>query len=180
MKFLNTQLAGVFEIDIDAISDERGFFARAFCADEFAAQGLETQYIQTSLSFNEKKGTLRGLHFQTVPYAETKIVRCMAGSIFDVVVDIRPNSPTRGKWQSFTLSAENKKSLYIPAGFAHGFQSLAPSTEVFYMISQKYSPEHARTLLWKDAELAINWPLANPIISQKDSAGTPLASFLKV
>lgn len=168
LKFIETPLSGLLVIQIEAIGDARGFFARTFCAREFAKLGLDATVAQCNLSFNEKAGTLRGLHYQAAPYEEAKLVRCVSGAIFDVVVDLRADLPTYLQSYSVELSAENRLALFIPRGFAHGFQALVDHTEVSYMMSEFYHPESGRGLRWDDPELAIEWPLANPIMSDKD------------
>lgn len=173
MKFSETPLAGAYTIDLDRIEDERGFFARSYCAREFATLGLDDGVVQCNVSFNCRAGTLRGMHFQAEPYGEAKLVRCTLGRILDVIVDIRPDSPTRGRWFAAELSAENRRMLFIPRGFAHGFQTLADNSEVFYQMSAFYEPSAARGLRWDDPALAIDWPIAEPIVSEKDR-GYPL------
>lgn len=169
MIFRETKLAGVFVIDAEPIADERGAFARTFCAHEFAAHGLETAIAQCSASFNAKKGTLRGLHFQAPPHSEAKLVRVTAGAIYDVAVDLRAGSPTYGQWAAAELTAENRRMLYIPKGCAHGFQSLTDASELFYQIAEFYEPASARGLRWDDDDLAITWPDRDaPILSERD------------
>lgn len=170
MKFIKTSLAGLYVIEIEPLNDDRGFFARSFCAREFEALGLEPTVAQCNISFNEKAGTLRGLHYQTLPFEEAKLIRCTQGAIHDVAVDLRPNSPTHLKWFAAELTAENRRMMFIPRGFAHGFQTLVDKSEVFYLMSEFYHPESARGLRWDDPTLGIIWPLANPIISDKDRA----------
>jgi len=164
-----TPIPGAFLIEAERHEDSRGWFSRTYCAEEFSDMGLETSFAQCSSSFNEMRGTLRGLHYQTVPYSETKLVRCVRGAIFDVVVDIRPDSATFGKWIAAELSGADGSMLYIPKGCAHGFQTLAPNTEIFYQISTPYKAEHCSGIRWNDPGLDIDWPLANPIISERDS-----------
>jgi dTDP-4-dehydrorhamnose 3,5-epimerase len=170
MKFAATPLSGAYVIDAQRAEDERGFFARAFCAEEFAAHGLAAPVNQCSISFNARKGTLRGLHFQAVPHAEDKLVRCTSGAIFDVIVDLRSGSPTARQWFGTELTALNHRSLYIPQGFAHGFISLADRTEVLYMISVPYAADFARGLRWNDPALGIRWPMEPVVISARDAA----------
>lgn len=172
MKFVETELRGAFIIEPERLEDERGFFARVFCEREFAANGLETRFVQCSVSFNRLKGTLRGLHYQAPPHEETKTVRCTSGAIYDVIVDLRRDSPTFRRWTVAEISASNHLMLYVPEGFAHGFQTLRDDTEVFYQMSEFYHPEHARGVRWNDPAFAIRWPLADPIVSQRD-AGFP-------
>jgi len=169
MIFRETKLAGVFVIDAEPIADERGAFARTFCAREFAAHGLDAAIAQCSASFNAKKGTLRGLHYQASPHAEAKLVRVTAGAVYDVAVDLRAGSPTYGQWAATELTAENRRMLYIPKGCAHGFQTLADASEVFYQIGEFYEPASGRGLRWNDADLAIPWPdKTAPILSERD------------
>jgi dTDP-4-dehydrorhamnose 3,5-epimerase len=158
MIFTETDLPGSYVIDLEPLTDDRGFFARTFCADTFAGRGLEAHVSQTSVSFNRRRGTLRGLHFQAPPHAETKIVRCTAGAIFDVIVDIRTRSASFGRWFGVELNAANRRSLYIPDGFAHGFQTLVDDVEVQYQMSVPYHPASARGIRWNDARLNIGWP----------------------
>lgn len=170
MNFIKTGFAGLFVIEINAINDARGFFARSFCVREFENLGLDPAVAQCNISFNEKAGTLRGLHYQAAPFEEAKLVRCTSGAIYDVVVDIRNGSPTYLQWYTVELTAENHRMIFIPKGFAHGFQTLVEGSEVFYMMSEFYHPESARGLRWNDPALAVRWPLANPIVSEKDQA----------
>ena len=170
MRFVELPIAGAFRIELDRIEDERGFFARTFCAEEFRARGLKTVFVQRSISFNARKGTLRGLHYQAVPHAETKTVRCTAGAAFDVMVDLRRSSATFGRWHGETIAADNHVILYIPAGCAHGFQTLADATELAYEIEPAYVPAAARGLAFNDPRLAVAWPLADPILSAADRA----------
>jgi dTDP-4-dehydrorhamnose 3,5-epimerase len=168
MLFQPTKLAGAYLIDLQQVADERGFFARAWCAQEFADQGLDTALVQCNLSFNTRQGTVRGMHYQQAPCAETKLVRCISGALYDVIIDLRPESSTFLQWLGVTLSAENRTMLYIPKGFAHGFQTLADNTEVFYQMSNYYAPTYARGLRWNDPHFAIEWPLAVTVISARD------------
>ena len=168
MKFSPTALADACIIDIEPVPDERGFFARSWCREEFAKHGLNPDLAQCSLSFNKKRGTLRGMHYQAKPHEETKVVRCTRGAIYDVIVDLRPESSTLRKWIAVELSADNRRMLYIPAGFAHGFQSLTDDTEVFYQISAPYHPESARGIRWDDPAFGIEWPATKLVISDKD------------
>jgi len=170
MIFNESPLAGAYVIGMTHLADERGFFARTFAVDEFAARGLRPAITQCSVSFNAKKATLRGLHYQAAPHAEDKIVRCTAGAIFDVIVDLRTESPTHRQWFGTELSADNRLSLYIPQGFAHGFISLTDAAEVFYMISVAHAPAHARGIRWDDPSLKIRWPLAPAVIAARDAA----------
>lgn len=168
MIFRETPLAGAFVLEAERIEDERGFFARSYSREEFAAHGLDPDIAQCSISFNHRRGTLRGLHFQTAPFEEVKLVRCTRGSIWDVIVDIRPGSPTRGRHFAVELSAEARNALYIPKGFAHGFITLEDEAEVFYQISAPYSAEHARGYRWDDPTFAIPWPEPATVISERD------------
>ena len=171
MRFTELEIAGVYLIEVDPQPDERGFFARTFCVREFEERGLITTIAQCSTSFNARRGTLRGLHYQVSPHEEAKVVRCTSGAIVDVVVDVRPSSPTFGKWRSAELSAVNRRMLYVPPGVAHGFQTTEDGTEVFYQISTAYVADASRGLRWDDPRLAIEWPLPdNRIISQRDSS----------
>ena len=171
MKFVATELQGLMLVQPERLADERGDFARTYCARAFAEHGLEPRFVQCSVSRNPRAGTLRGLHFQVAPHEEAKLVRTAAGSIFDVAVDLRPESASYLRWFGVELSAANGWALYIPAGFAHGFQTLAPDTEVFYMMSADYVAEAARGVRWDDPTLAIAWPpAAHRIISGKDRA----------
>jgi len=168
MIFQETPLAGAFVIDPERITDGRGYFARTWCVAEFAAHGLSTALVQCNTSFNTQRGTLRGMHFQIDPHPEIKLVRCTRGGIFDVIVDLRPDSPTCHRWVGVELSPENGRLLYIPAGFAHGFQTLHDATEVAYQMSEFFHPESARGVRWNDPKLAITWPLAAVNLSEKD------------
>ncbi len=155
-------------MDIDPIYDERGFFARVRCGEEFSSRGLNSVFQQDSISFNRKKGTLRGMHYQAPPFAETKVVRCTRGAVYDVALDLRIDSPTFCHWFAVELTAENRKMLYVPAGFAHGFQTLADSCEVLYQISEAYRPAFARGVRWNDPAFQIRWPISAPILSPRD------------
>jgi dTDP-4-dehydrorhamnose 3,5-epimerase len=166
--FTETTLQGAFVIDLEPLEDERGHFARSFCREEFAPRGLKTDVAQCNVSFNRKKGTLRGLHFQSSPKAEAKLVRCTRGAIHDVIIDLRPDSPTYCKWTSVELTDRNLKMLYVPEEFAHGFQTLVDDSEVFYQMFEFYSPEHASGVRWDDPAFGIRWPLDPPILSPKD------------
>jgi dTDP-4-dehydrorhamnose 3,5-epimerase len=168
MMLTQTILPGAFLIEPQRREDERGFFARTWCRREFEEHGLDPRLVQCSISYNRKAGTLRGMHFQREPHAEAKLVRCTAGAIHDVLVDLRPSSPTYLSWIAVELTAENRRALYVPAGLAHGFQTLVDDTEVFYQISEFYHPESADGVRWDDPLFRIRWPLANPILSPKD------------
>jgi dTDP-4-dehydrorhamnose 3,5-epimerase len=170
MRFLEAEMSGVRLIELDPICDERGFFSRTFCIREFAAQGLETSYVQHSLSYSAQRGTLRGLHFQAEPHSEVKVVDCAKGALWDVILDLRPKSLTYRKWQAFELTAENRRQLYIPAGFAHGFQTLCNDTEARYLISAFHAPLAARGVRYDDPFFAIKWPMPVEVISAKDAA----------
>jgi dTDP-4-dehydrorhamnose 3,5-epimerase len=175
LKFVPAPLAGAFLVELDRLDDERGFFARAFCQDEFRAHGLSPAIAQCNVSWNRRRGTLRGLHFQVAPHEEAKLVRCTRGAIWDVMVDLRPASATKLRWHAVELSADNRRALYIPEGFAHGFQTLVDDSEVLYQMSAFYHPECARGLRWDDPAIAIRWPLAEPIVSDKDRSYALLA-----
>jgi dTDP-4-dehydrorhamnose 3,5-epimerase len=170
MIFTESPLPGAFLIDMAPITDERGFFARAYCAEEFAAKGLGIELRQCSVSHNTRKGTLRGLHYQKAPHEEHKLVRCTVGAIFDVIVDIRPRSPHYRRWFGTQLTAENRRSLFIPPGFAHGFITLSDDTEVYYMISVPHAPAHGQGFRWNDPAFAIEWPLPPSVISPRDAS----------
>lgn len=170
MKFVETQLKGAFVIDPDRVHDERGFFSRVFCEKTLLEQGLEYRFPQCGVSFNRNRGTLRGLHYQMPPHAETKIVRCTAGVIYDVIVDIRVKSTTYKHWVGVELSAANHRMIYVPSGFAHGFQTLEDNCEVFYQISTQYNADSARGVHYQDPDLAIKWPLSVTVISKRDRA----------
>jgi len=168
MIFKETKLKGAYIIEIEPIGDERGFFARSFCAKEFEKYGLNSSIAQCNISYNQKKGTLRGMHYQVPPHEETKLVRCTMGAIYDVIIDLRPDSPTFKQWVATELLANNRRMLYIPEGVAHGFQTLEDHTEVFYQISEFYHPESARGIRWDDPNFSIPWPVSPLIISKRD------------
>jgi dTDP-4-dehydrorhamnose 3,5-epimerase len=170
MLFRSTGLAGVRLIDLEPARDERGLFARTFCTRELAAQGLETGFVQHSISVTERVGSVRGMHFQKSPHEEVKLLRCIRGAIHDVLIDIRPDSPTYGRCEAYELTAENRRQLYVPAGLAHGFQTLLPDTEVGYLISAFYAPAAAAGIRHDDPAFAIAWPLPVADISPKDRA----------
>jgi dTDP-4-dehydrorhamnose 3,5-epimerase len=163
-------LQGVFRVVLEQLQDERGFFARTFCAREFAAAGLNANVAQGNVTISTRRGTLRGLHFQRPPHAEAKLVRCVQGAIYDVVVDIRRESDTFGRWEAFELTGENFLSLYIAEGFAHGFQTLTANAQVLYNMSEYYQPESSGGIRWNDPTLAITWPISDPVISARDAA----------
>jgi dTDP-4-dehydrorhamnose 3,5-epimerase len=169
MRFVETPLPGAYVIELEPVHDERGFFARTWCRDELAEQGLVAELAQCSLSRNARRGTLRGLHFQRPPHEETKIVRCVAGAIFDVIVDLRRASESHGRWFGAELTAESGRALYIPAGFAHGFQTLTDGADVEYAISVPYAPGFSDGVAWDDPAFAIDWPPAGErVISERD------------
>jgi dTDP-4-dehydrorhamnose 3,5-epimerase len=166
--FTETQLQGAFIIEPERLEDTRGFFARTWCRREFEDQGLNSRLVQCSISFNNKKGTLRGMHYQTPPYAEAKLVRCTSGSIYDVLIDLRPESSTFKQHCAIVLSADNRKLLYVPENFAHGFQTLEDNTEIFYQMSEFYAPESAQGVRWNDPAFSIEWPDDKRIIVERD------------
>lgn len=171
MIFTETQIPGAFVIAPERREDERGFFARTWCQHEFAAHGLNPQLAQCNISFNARRGTLRGMHYQAEPHPEAKLVRCTQGAIYDVVVDLRPASPTYKQWLAVELSADNRLQLYIPEGLAHGFQTLTDQVEVFYQMSEFYQPEAARGVRWDDPAFQIEWPAVDHrVLSPKDLA----------
>ena len=158
MRFLPTALPGVLVVEPELREDDRGFFARTWCRDEFASAGIPTGWTQCNVSFNRRAGTLRGMHWQAAPHEEAKLVRCTAGAAYDVVLDVRAGSPTFGKWTAVELTAANRLAVFIPGGFAHGFQTLADGTELFYHMSATYHPESARGVRWDDPAFGITWP----------------------
>jgi dTDP-4-dehydrorhamnose 3,5-epimerase len=168
MRFEATNLRDARLIHLELARDSRGFFARTFCVSEFAAHGLETNFPQHSVSSNTRRGTVRGIHFQREPHSEVKLVRCLKGAIWDVIIDIRPNSPTYCSWQGFELSEHNNRQLYIPKGFAHGFQTLTENTEVNYLISEVYAPQAASGIRYNDPRFSSEWPQPINNISDKD------------
>ncbi len=168
MIFLETVVKGAFLIEPERQEDTRGFFARTWCESECGARGLNTRVVQCSVSFNKRRGTLRGLHYQAPPHEEAKLVRCTRGSIYDVIVDLRPDSPTFRQHVAVVLSAENGRLLYVPEGCAHGFQTLEDDTEVSYQMSEFYSPDHARGVRWNDPAFGIEWPADERIILDRD------------
>jgi dTDP-4-dehydrorhamnose 3,5-epimerase len=180
MIFKETDLKGSYLVDIEPKNDSRGFFARYFCEREFSSLGLNTTWRQINNSLTINTGTLRGLHFQVPPHSETKLVRCVQGSIWDVIVDLRAESPCYGQWFGTELSAENRRMMYVPPGFAHGFISLQPRSEIIYLVSTYYNPDAERTLLWCDEDASISWPIEPKEISPKDSQGLPLSAILPV
>jgi len=171
MIFTQSTISEVFTIEPKLLEDSRGFFARMFCENEFADHGLEHHFVQCNLSYNGFKGTVRGMHFQKSPYEEVKLVRCTRGAIFDVVVDFRSDSPTYLQWFGTELSESNRKMLYVPRGFAHGYQTLTEGAEVFYQVSEFYTPGSEGGLNWKDPAIGIDWPIEDAkFISDKDAS----------
>jgi dTDP-4-dehydrorhamnose 3,5-epimerase len=168
--FRETALRGAWIVELEPREDERGFFARSWCEDEFAEHGLTTRIAQCNISWNARRGTLRGLHFQAEPHAEVKLVRCVRGAIYDVIVDLRPSSPSYKHWVGVELTAENRHTLYVPERFAHGFQTLVDDTELFYQVSEPHAPSAERGVRWDDPAFAIAWPIPDPILSDKDRA----------
>jgi dTDP-4-dehydrorhamnose 3,5-epimerase len=168
MKFCETRISGVFEICLELRPDERGFFARSWCQKEFADHGLNSKLVQCNISRNTRKGTLRGMHFQEAPFSETKIVRCTRGSVYDVVIDLRPDSKTFKNWIAVTLTEKAGNSMYIPDGCAHGFLTLTDGADVFYQMSEFYKPEAARGVRWNDSAFGIHWPAEVKVISERD------------
>jgi dTDP-4-dehydrorhamnose 3,5-epimerase len=170
MIFNQTKIPGLFEIDIEPVSDARGFFARSWCRKEFEAHGLNPRLAQCNVSFNAKKGTLRGLHYQDAPFAEAKVVRCTQGAIYDVIVDLRPDSATFTNWLGLELTSSRRNMVYIPEGCAHGFLTLEDNTELFYQMSEFYHPELSRGVRWNDPAFQIDWPSEVQVISERDSS----------
>lgn len=170
MIFQETELKGVFLIKVEKKQDERGFFARSWCASEFEERNLDSRFVQCNISHNAKKGTIRGLHYQSDPFGESKLVRCTKGKLFDVVVDVRPKSPTFCKWISIVLSSSEYNMIYIPRGYAHGFQTLEDDTDVFYQMSEFFHPECSRGYSWDDPAFGIQWSLPCSTISERDKS----------
>ncbi len=168
MFFRDTKIAGAFEIDLDVKVDERGFFARTWCREEFKAHGLSSSLAQCSLSFNPRRGTLRGMHYQAAPYAETKLVRCTRGAIYDVIIDLRPQSPSFKNWVAAVLTSENRRMVYVPEGCAHGFLTLEDQSEIFYQMTEFYNAESGRGVRWNDPAFQIAWPQSVQVISERD------------
>jgi dTDP-4-dehydrorhamnose 3,5-epimerase len=168
LRFIETPLAGAFLIDPERIEDERGFFARAWCEEELRARGLDAHVAQCNLSFNRRKGTLRGMHYRPAPHGEVKIVRCTRGGVFDVIVDLREQSATRWQWFGVELTAENRRALYVPQELAHGFITLADDCELFYLMGQPHAAAAGRGVRWDDPAIDIQWPLVPAVISQSD------------
>jgi dTDP-4-dehydrorhamnose 3,5-epimerase len=176
MIFTETDIAGVMIIDVERLTDDRGFFARGFCAEEFAAHGLVSDFIQTNIAHNARRGTLRGMHYQAAPAPEPKVVRCTRSAIYDVAVDLRPESPSYCRWVGVELSADNHRALYIPAGCAHGLLTLKDHSEVYYLMGAAYVPDLARGVRWNDPAFAIQWPFEPSVISERDAT---LPDFLR-
>ena len=168
MTFQETKLSGVFEIHLEPAHDSRGFFARSWCQKEFENRGLDPRVVQCNVSFNQRKGTLRGMHYQASPNAEAKLVRCTSGSVYDVVIDLRPQSPTFKQWIAAVLSSVQRNMIYVPKGCAHGFLTLEDNTEVFYQMSEFYSPESVGGVRWDDPAFQIVWPAKAEVISERD------------
>ncbi len=168
MKFVETPLAGAYVVEVERRGDDRGYFARAWCENEFAELGLANRFVQVNMSGSVEAGTLRGFHYQVAPHSEDKFVRCFAGSVFDVAIDMRPESDTYKQWFGVELTANNKKAFFVPAGFAHGYQTLEPDTELMYQVSAFYAPDAERGLRWDDPTFGVEWPIDEPILSDKD------------
>jgi dTDP-4-dehydrorhamnose 3,5-epimerase len=168
MKFTETKISGAYLIEIEAMVDERGFFARSFCTNEFQQHGLNANFVQCNVSFTSQRGTIRGMHYQIAPDTETKLVRCTKGAIYDVILDLRPSSPTFKQWVATELNADNHQMFYIPPGCAHGFQTLVDDTEVFYQMAGVYIPDAARGVRWDDPAFEIEMPLMVSVINQRD------------
>ncbi len=168
MHFEQTPLPGTYLIDLEAIEDERGFFARVFCAEEFRKRQLDGRIVQINTSLSQTKGTLRGMHYQLRPCQEAKTIRCIHGAVYDVALDVRPGSATFGQWFGAELTAENRRMLYVPRGCAHGFLTLRENTEVLYVTTAPYSPQHERGIRWDDPRFTIAWPMAPTVISPRD------------
>jgi len=168
MNFAETKLSGVFLIEPELLKDDRGSFARSFCIDEFNEAGIEIQVVQANISFNKYSGAVRGMHYQVSPHAEAKVVRCTSGSLYDVVVDLRPDSPSYSQWIGIELNAENRYAMFVPKGCAHGFQTLVDGTEVSYLMSERYVPEAASGVRYDDPAFGIDWPLKVSSVSDRD------------
>jgi dTDP-4-dehydrorhamnose 3,5-epimerase len=179
VNFVTLPLAGAFLVQLDPRTDERGFFARSFCVDEFGAAGIPADFPQQSIARSRRAGTLRGMHLQLEPHAEAKYVRCVRGRIFDAIVDLRPDSPTYLGSASVELDAEAGDALFVPAGFAHGYQALRDGTDVLYAMSARFAPAAARSIRWNDPALKIAWPIGEPILSEADRSAPGLAEFLR-
>ena len=176
MRFTPLAVAGAFAVELERREDSRGFFARSFCEKEFREHGLDPNITQCNVSWNRLRGTLRGLHFQLDPHPEAKLVRCTRGAAFDVVVDLRKDSPTYRKWSSLEITAENRMAMYAPAGCGHGFQTLADDTEIFYQMSESYYGELTAGIHWNDPSIGVVWPILPPIVSERDDAYPTLLS----
>ena len=170
MKVLRTPIVGCVLVDVETIPDSRGFFARLYSREEFRALGVDKDIVQTNWSMNNRRGTLRGMHYQIAPFEEIKIVQCLRGSLLDIVLDIRPNSPTFGQWERFELTSSNPQMVVVPHGCAHGFQTLEDHTELLYHVTAPYSPAHARGVRWNDPQFRIDWPLEVTSLSDRDAA----------
>ena len=168
MRFRETDLAGAWLLEAEPHRDDRGSFSRIWCRREFGERGLVTDLVQASLSWNARRGTFRGMHYQAPPRAEVKLVRCVRGAVYDVIIDLRPDSPSYYRHFGVELSAENQRAVYVPEGFAHGFQALEDDSEVLYHMSEFYSPEHGRGVRWDDPVFEIDWPVADPIMNERD------------
>ncbi len=179
MNFKKTGLEGVFLIEPQVFEDERGFFLESYSQKKFKEAGIDVNFVQDNHSLSTQKGVLRGLHFQNPPFSQTKLMRVTRGKVFDVIVDLRKNSPTFKKWEAFELSAQNFQMLLIPKGFAHGFCTMEDNTEFMYKVDQFYSPESEGGIIWNDKDLAIDWPTENPILNEKDQKNLTLEEFLK-
>ncbi|HEY9812669.1 MAG TPA: dTDP-4-dehydrorhamnose 3,5-epimerase, partial [Candidatus Sericytochromatia bacterium] len=177
-KFTETKLKGAYVIEVEPVADERGFFARSWCQKEFAEHGLNPNLVQCNISFNLKKGTLRGMHYQAKPYQEAKLIRCTRGAIYQVVIDIRPDSLTFKQWVAVELTTENRKMLYVPKGMASGFQTLMDNTEVFYQMAEFYHPESAKGLRWDDPTFGVEWPNEVLVISAPDRSHSLFNDFV--
>ncbi|MGH1359698.1 MAG: dTDP-4-dehydrorhamnose 3,5-epimerase [Burkholderiaceae bacterium] len=173
MKFHSTSVEGAWLIDLESRADDRGSFGRAFCTEEFKAQGIEMPVVQANLANTVKRGTMRGLHYQVAPAAEAKLMRCVRGSVFDVLVDVRENSPTYLKWFGVELSADNQQALYVPPLCAHGYLTLEDNTDMFYLVSEAYTPGAERGACWDDPAFAIDWPITPVVLSEKDRQWAP-------
>ena len=169
MKFSQTPIHGAYTIELEPFQDQRGFFARSWCKKEFKKYGLAHNFVQCNISCNKKKGTVRGMHYQTTPHQEIKLVHCIQGSVYDVIIDLRKDSPSYLQWFGTLISFENKKMVYIPAGCAHGYQSLQDNSAVYYHVSNFYAPSFEKGIHWKDPLFSIQWPIKNAIVSEKDN-----------
>lgn len=170
MIFAPTEVDGAFLVSMEPHADDRGWFARAWCEDEFRAHGVTARAIQTNVSLTVRRGTIRGLHWQVAPHQESKLLRCTAGAVFDVVVDVRPASPTHGAWQGYELRAGDQRLVFVPEGCAHGYQALADASEVSYNVSTPYAPGAERGIRWDDPAFEISWPIGDVVVSEKDAS----------